>query len=452
MVCAIPLLFSCGGGGGGGSSTSTVTGVAAVGAPIDGVVSLKDSTGTTKQTTTNATTGEFSIDVTGLTPPFILRAQKSNGDFLYSVALSTGLANINPLSNVIMGAVSNTAGTGTDPNSLYQAFATRSSRISKSTVDTATSNVYSNLTTEFKAKLGSIDFDPIYATFRIGNALDKAFDAYTIVYDSNSGFFQEQDTKNITQKTFGTLGKVTKLSEVGGTYTGTVRIGSNDRTIYANIDNKGGVIIYIDPEYVLSGDLVFRSGALSGTGVMYKLNSTGLSSYSSGNAQDVSISVSIASDTSLRVAITGQISTSPTSLTLSPSVSLTYGNNLKGAAASFAKAVGPFDLTATHSKQTGTTRVRDSKIYLTDDTVDNVNCLVSHTWSVQLSDLEQSLYAVEFKETVRDYIFTCSKSSTRDTQGAGIFVGTGMLVLLADKASIDNVNNQYQFVVAKIFK
>jgi len=55
-------------------------------------------------------------------------------------------------------------------------------------------------------------------------------------------------------------------------------------------------------------------------------------------------------------------------------------------------------------------------------------------------------------ETVRNYICTCSKSSTRDTQGAGIFVGTGMLVLLADKASIDNVNNQYQFVAAKIFK
>ncbi len=71
-------LAGCSGGGGGPSSgpgaapaaANMVTGVAATGAPIAGVVYLIDASSTpvTRQTTT-ASDGSFSFNATGLTPP-----------------------------------------------------------------------------------------------------------------------------------------------------------------------------------------------------------------------------------------------------------------------------------------------------------------------------------------------------------------------------------------------
>src|SRR4030095_4210682 len=123
-----------------------------------------------------------------MTPPFILRVQQEDGTFLYSASVESGtIANINPLSNLILGRLASTAGVGTDPNALYQAFGTKASYVTTRHLDLATAAVYEQLTYEFKASLGSYDFKPIYAPYAIGDPLDLTFDRRAIFYDPQSG-------------------------------------------------------------------------------------------------------------------------------------------------------------------------------------------------------------------------------------------------------------------------
>ncbi|HEX8949181.1 MAG TPA: hypothetical protein VF790_09490, partial [Dissulfurispiraceae bacterium] len=96
VVMLFALVFTLGCGGGGSSSSSgaagggnVVQGVAAGGAPIVGKVYLKDSAGSAEKSTAIGGDGSYSIDVTGLTAPFILKADGTvNGvpTTLYSVA------------------------------------------------------------------------------------------------------------------------------------------------------------------------------------------------------------------------------------------------------------------------------------------------------------------------------------------------------------------------------
>lgn len=96
------MLAGCGGGGGGGAQT--ISGVAASGALLSGTVHLKDSSKPAKELAAPvATDGSFSFDVSGLAPPFLLKADgtaNGNNFALYSVATTVGVANINPLSHL----------------------------------------------------------------------------------------------------------------------------------------------------------------------------------------------------------------------------------------------------------------------------------------------------------------------------------------------------------------
>jgi fibronectin type 3 domain-containing protein len=107
-------------GSGGGLSSQVVSGTAAVGAPLAGQVSLKDSSATPQmKTVVIDNNGRFAIDVTGMQPPYILQATGSaagNSYKLHSYSDGTGTANINPLSDVI---VASAAGDG-DASKTYE--------------------------------------------------------------------------------------------------------------------------------------------------------------------------------------------------------------------------------------------------------------------------------------------------------------------------------------------
>jgi hypothetical protein len=113
-------LAACGGGGGGSADnappaataplTVVFAGTAAVGAPLTGTVTVKDSKGATKTATIGAN-GAYSVDVTGMTGPFVFRATGSaNGQTytVHSIANSgdaAGKINITQLTDLVAANV-----------------------------------------------------------------------------------------------------------------------------------------------------------------------------------------------------------------------------------------------------------------------------------------------------------------------------------------------------------
>jgi hypothetical protein len=107
LLFFFPLLAqSCGGGGGSSSGTnpnlSTLSGTAALGAPITaGAITVKDKNGISKSGTTDGN-GKYTIDVTGMTPPFLLKIDLPGGTALYSVGSAAGVVNIHPFTDLII--------------------------------------------------------------------------------------------------------------------------------------------------------------------------------------------------------------------------------------------------------------------------------------------------------------------------------------------------------------
>jgi len=118
LVCAVALLAACGGDGGGGATGAgggggvarVVTGTAAAGAPLIGFVEVKDSAGATKKVTIGSN-GAYSLDLSGLTAPYMLKAEGAVGDKAYTIysAITAddfgGTVNVTTLSDVIVGNV-----------------------------------------------------------------------------------------------------------------------------------------------------------------------------------------------------------------------------------------------------------------------------------------------------------------------------------------------------------
>lgn len=129
------MLAGCGGGSGGVSS-EVVSGTAAVGAPLSGQVSLKDSASPPLQkSTVIASDGTFAIDVTGMKSPFVLQAAGSADGVnykLHSFADGPGTANINPLTNAIVASASDT----TDDDYFEKADSDRNHRTSNNLAKT----------------------------------------------------------------------------------------------------------------------------------------------------------------------------------------------------------------------------------------------------------------------------------------------------------------------------
>lgn len=110
-LTATALLAGCGGGDG-GSKGATLSGVAAVGKPLNrSPVFLKDARGTVKRVFTDES-GAFSIDISGLKAPFVLRTQDYG---LYSYADDAGVTNLTPFTTMITGIAA-----GGDLQGLYQ--------------------------------------------------------------------------------------------------------------------------------------------------------------------------------------------------------------------------------------------------------------------------------------------------------------------------------------------
>ena len=114
------LLFGCGGGGGGSSSapsSTTISGTAAAGAPVVGIVTIRDSSNPVKEKTAPIdSTGKYTVDVAGMSGPFMLRAEGAVAGrhySMYSGALQSdagGTINITPLTDLVMSNIAGQIG------------------------------------------------------------------------------------------------------------------------------------------------------------------------------------------------------------------------------------------------------------------------------------------------------------------------------------------------------
>lgn len=235
LRCALVLLLftllqACGGGGGGGEgiaagSGASVFGVAATGLAINGSVTIKDATGATRSASIAQPSGAFSIDVTGLNPPYFLKATDNTGTItLYSVATGTGNFNINPISNlVVVAAAMHINPLAKTPEAVFDNPA-NFANLTWAQIQAATTSVMAQMSPAFQAALavnGASNVNPLTDPFQVGKGLDTVFDNYAVTLNTATGELQE---RQVASNTTTVLGLVDKLGTfpAAGVYDGTV--------------------------------------------------------------------------------------------------------------------------------------------------------------------------------------------------------------------------------------
>ena len=116
------ILAGCGGGGSATSNSppaSTLGGVAAVGTPIvNGNISVVCAAGSALATTTNATTGAWSVTLSGQTLPCAVEVSigtingVNNTTLYHSIATATGTVNVTPLTELMVANLAGSANPG----------------------------------------------------------------------------------------------------------------------------------------------------------------------------------------------------------------------------------------------------------------------------------------------------------------------------------------------------
>lgn len=193
-------IYGCGGGsdeggsggGGGGGITEpvapvavSISGTAAAGLPLVGNVTVKDAAGVTRTTAIGAN-GAYALDVTGLTAPFVFRAEGTVGARTYvihsaaSAADANGTINITPLTDLI---VANIAGqlAGSYFNSGNFA------GLTKSELDAETAGLKAKLLPVLNAMGVESSIDLLRTAFTpLASALDKALDVVRVSIDADT--------------------------------------------------------------------------------------------------------------------------------------------------------------------------------------------------------------------------------------------------------------------------
>ncbi len=187
------LITGCGGGssepaaGGGGDPAPTVSGTAATGAALVGVVNVYGSNGGSKLNVVIDAVGNYSADVTGLTAPFFLCAVPTNNTLpsQYSWADGPGTTNITPMTTLTLFY----ANGGQNPASLVNTWQANQANVSMNLPD-AQSAVNANFAGIFSAINAALNinfttYDFFSTGFNIGDIFDQILDLLGI--DLSSG-------------------------------------------------------------------------------------------------------------------------------------------------------------------------------------------------------------------------------------------------------------------------
>jgi hypothetical protein len=160
---------------------AAVAGIAAAGAPLAGKVHLSDSSFKTYSSNSQINRdGSFSIDTTGMTAPFILRADDKDGNALYySFAKEPGIFHINPLTDLALTVAALKAGR-LSPADLFANHTTSDMNAVAGAITGAVSNIMDSLNPLLSLYRAN---DPLSGSYQVnGQGLDGLFDdvAFTV--------------------------------------------------------------------------------------------------------------------------------------------------------------------------------------------------------------------------------------------------------------------------------
>jgi hypothetical protein len=194
VIALFALIFSaCSGGGGGGGAPQQqqqqpkvkITGVAAAGAPIAGIVNIKGANGAMASTTIGVD-GTYSFtdaDLAALTAPYILWAQGSvNGKSLsmYSAGIADGRINITPITDFILR---NTLGSAAE--TAYQNWSASAASVTAGTLSAAETKVQAQIQPLLDAAGVASGTDLVTGQFSADHTgLDKVLDVLSITYNA----------------------------------------------------------------------------------------------------------------------------------------------------------------------------------------------------------------------------------------------------------------------------
>lgn len=185
-LSAAALLSACGGGGGGSAAAPSLSGVAAVGAPIvGGDVDAKCSDGNTYNANPTSTTGAWSI-ATVPAAAFPCVVQVRNGDpasVLNSYAAGPGVVNITPFTDLLLAM----AARG-NPSDYFTNVSESNKAELTSEMNAAIAKLKTALVTGGYLATGD-SFDPINARFTAakGNFYDDLLEAFKKGLNNDSG-------------------------------------------------------------------------------------------------------------------------------------------------------------------------------------------------------------------------------------------------------------------------
>ena len=177
------FLTACGAGGGGGDGVSssgslTISGIAAAGAPIVGIVNVKGADGGTASSPIDAD-GTYSIDVSSLTAPYILYAEGTVDNrtvSLYSYADGPGQINITPITDFILRYA-----VGSSPDSIYNNW--NGTQVNSSDVNNAEDIVKQQIQPVLNS-VGLSNVDLLSDPFTVGEeGMDTVLEALDISYN-----------------------------------------------------------------------------------------------------------------------------------------------------------------------------------------------------------------------------------------------------------------------------
>jgi hypothetical protein len=185
-LLAVFTLAGCGGdGGGGGSDDSTLSGVAATGAPIDGDVCVVDGDGNDIACVAIEADGTFSVATAGADGPFLLAAIPGNGgQTQYSWSADRdATVNINPFTTLALVLASDYA----DLDAYFEAWAEAQDSIDESVLEDATAAVLDHFASALAGVVAN-GFDPFRSAFAVdGTGFDGVLDGLNFAFDFIGG-------------------------------------------------------------------------------------------------------------------------------------------------------------------------------------------------------------------------------------------------------------------------